>query len=240
MKLNTNTINFIKNVIKTARLVDVDNIIIETGKVRAIDDNRTVCLLETENIPEFPFGSMALNRVDIFSSRLALVENRDNFTIDAIIPEKSDQVSSLSMKGEGVKVDYRCANITTMSKIPKQLADVLKYQIDINLESVTLLQKAQGAMPQQNTVDIVTVVSKNDGVFFELSDVTGDVFSLKFAEGAGSLIAQDDDVQFVYRYPIKTLLSLFKQNPTGKFKIGQKGIFNIVVNGINVYVPPRV
>lgn len=240
MKLDTTVINFIKNVIKTARLVDVDNIIIETGKVRAIDDSRTVCLLQTENVPELPFGSMALNRVDIFSSRLSLVENRDDFTIDAIIQEKTDQVSSLSMKGRGVKVDYRCANTTTMSKIPKQLADVLKYQVDVNLESVTLLQKAQAAMPQQNTVDVVTMVSKSDGVFFELSDVTGDIFSLKFTDGVISLVEHDDDVHFVYRYPIKTLLSLFKQNPTGTFKIGQKGMFNILINGINVYVPPRV
>lgn len=239
MKLDTNIITFIKRVIKTAQLVGVDNIIIETGKVRAVDDSRTIAIIQDSGVPTFPFESMALNRIDIFLSRLALVDNRDDFTIDAIIHEKTNQVSSLTMKGKGIKVDYRCANIDTMSKIPKQSADVLKYRVDIDADTVSLLQKAQSAMPQQDTVDVVTIVSKDDGVFFELSDVTGDVFSLKFAEGATSLIPDDKDTRFVYRYPIKTLLVLFKHNPTGVFNVGQRGILNVEVNNANIYVPPR-
>lgn len=239
MKLKTELLSFIKNTVKTAQLVGIENVIIETNKIRAIDEAKTVVLFQESNVPELPFPALGLTRIGIFSSRLALVENQDNFSVTVNLNDAETQVISLAMKGGSTKVDYRCANIAAI-QAPKQVHDTLKYRVQLNPEAVMLLQKAQAAMPQQGTIEVVTILSNKDGVFFELADVTSDVFSVMVANKADILIAGETESKFVYRYPLKTILALFKQEPEGTFSVGQKGILNIIVNDINVFVLPQV
>jgi len=238
MKIDTESVSFIKTVVKTAQLVGIDNIIIEEEGVRAIDDNQTVVLFQKENIPELSFGSIGLNRISVFTSRLALAESRDNFQMDSQ-DDGNGQIVSLTMKGSGVKIDYRCANPTTI-RAPKQLHDTMQVRVKINPEAVMLLVKASAAMPQMSgKLEVVTLASDKDGVSFELADSTNDVFSHKFTDHAESLI-DGDSTKFVHRYPLKTLISLFKENPEGHFDIGQKGILNVNINGLDIFVLPRV
>jgi len=239
MQLDTKTINYIKNVVKTAQLVGIENIIIERGKVRAIDEHKTVVMFHDTDVPNFDFESIGLTRISIFLSRLSLVDGGDNFKVEVVTKEGTNQVISLAMKANGIKVDYRCANTATIIA-PKGKNDVLKYRIMLNPESVLLLQKAQAAMPQASSHEVVTISSNVQGVFFELSDVTNDVFSLKVGSTVQCLVDDNSSLIFTHRYPIKTLLALFKQNPEGFFDIGQKGMLNMVVNDLNVYVIPQI
>ncbi len=238
MQITPEVLTFLKKVVRTAELVDIDNIIIETGCVRAIDDKKTVLIFQENNIPILPFDSIGLNRTGVFTSRLQLAETRDNFTVDAILNAEGDQVISLTMKGAGMKIDYRCANPTTV-KAPKKMLDTLKYRIPLNSEAVMLLQRAHVAMPQLSDIQVVTILSSKDGVSFELADSNNDVFSHTFTLSAENLV-DGEPVLFANRYPVKTLLSLFKQNPEGFFDIGEKGILNVVVNDLNVFVLPQV
>lgn len=238
MKITSEVLTFLKKVVRTAELVDIDNIIIETGQVRAIDDKKSVLIFQEDNVPILPFDSIGLNRTSVFTSRLQLAETRDNFSVEAILNDDKDQVVSLIMKGKGVKIDYRCANPVTI-KAPKKMLDTIKYRVPLNSEAVMLLQRANIAMPQLAGLDVVTILSDNNGVSFELADNNNDVFSHVFAVRAENFI-DGDPAQFANRYPVKTLLSLFKQNPEGVFDIGEKGILNIVINDLNVFVLPKV
>ena len=74
---------------------------------------------------------------------------------------------------------------------------------------------------------------------FEIVDVNNDIFSYTFTDKVETL-TDDTDTNFANRYPIKTLLPLFKQNPEGYFEIGQKGILSISVQGLNLFVLPQV
>lgn len=234
MKLEPSLINYIKTVVKTASSIGIDGIIIEQTVVRAMDEDKTVVMCQTDNIPKLPFDSLGINRINVFTDRLALVENQDNFEVVPVKSNKDDQVISLNMKALGIKVDYRCANIATISA-PKQVNDTIKFRIPLNNEAVTLLARGQTAMG----ADIVTILSNTDGVAFELVDTNGDVFSNVFTKAAES-VGPATSTDFVGRYPVKTLLSLFKQNPNGCFYIGQKGTLKITVNDLDIYVLPRI
>jgi hypothetical protein len=234
MKIEPQLINYIKSVVKTASSVGIDGIIIEQSVVRAMDEEKTVVLCQTDNIPKLPFGSLGVNRITVFTDRLALVENREGFEVVPVKSDRDDQVISLNMKASGIKVDYRCANIATISA-PKQVNDTPKYRVPLNAEAVALLARGQTAMGAET----VTILSNSAGVAFELVDTNGDVFSNVFttsAEPVGDAI----DTHFVSRYPVKILLSLFKQNPDGCFYVGQKGTLKITVNEFDIYVLPRV
>jgi len=233
MKLTQDLIDFIETVVKTGQSVNIDNVIIEPDMVRAIDDARTVVLYQDSDVPEMPFGSIGLNRISVFLSRLEIAKTQDNFTLDVVVNDGEEYARSIAMKGTGLKVDYRCANPTTI-QAPRQINDNLVYRIQLNAEAVSLLQKGQVAMGSET----VTIVN-DDGVSFELTDVNSDAFKHTFAPDV-ELLDEDAPASFTHRYPAKTLLALFKQNPDGHFDIGEKGILNITVNGLDIYVLPQV
>jgi len=233
MKLLTKEISYIQKVIQTAMLVGIDNVIIEHGRVSGIDEAKTVVLLQTSNVPDMSFGSICMNRLNIFNSRLDIVKNQDNFCIEAIYHPEKKFTRSLVMKGTGVRMDYCCANPDNIIA-PRQVGDKILYEIKLNEKAVSLLQKGASAMDAKN----VSIIS-NDGVSFELVDTNNDVFSHTFAEKP-NLVGEEGDGRFVFSYPVKLLISLFNQNPENSFLIGKVGMLTCQVNGLNIIVLPRV
>lgn len=232
MKLTPEDVAYILNVVKTARLVGIDNIIIEPDLVRAMNDSNSVVLYQNKDVPEMPFSSIGLTRVDVLMARYEIASTRDKFSIEATVNDNDDYARALVMKGKGVKIDYRCGNPKKL-RAPRQINDTMKCKVPLNEEAVNLLQKGQGAMGCEN----VSIIS-NDGVSFELVDVNNDIFKHTFAVEATPL-TDDDDVTFAHRYPVKILLALFKHNPEGEFSIGKKGILSFSINGLTVYVIPQ-
>jgi hypothetical protein len=238
MKLTSDLIEFIENVVKTGQSVNIENAIIdaETGSVRGIDEDRSVVLFQNENVPTFPVGSIGLSRVGIFLNRLGIVKGREGFAVNAVSVDMDgvEFVKALQMSSNDTKIDYRCANPDTI-KAPKQINDTIIYRVQYNTEAVDVLQKGQAAMG----TDSVSVVGSDGGVAFELQDASEDIMSHTFAPESISL-GESSNGSFVHKYPVKTLLALFKQNPDGSFEIGEKGILRIAVNGLNIYVLPQV
>ena len=233
MKLTQDLIDFIENVVKTGQSINIDNVIIEPGMVRAIDDARTVVLYQNKDVPDMPFGAVGLNRISVLLSRLEIAKTQDNFNINVVIGDDEEYARSITMKGTGTKIDYRCANPTTI-QAPRQINDNLVYRIQLNAEAVSLMQKGQVAMGSE-TISLIG----NDDVSFELTDVNSDVFKHTFAADI-EFLDEDAAESFTHRYPVKTLLALFKQNPDGYFEIGEKGMLSITVNGLDIYVLPQV
>jgi hypothetical protein len=236
MNLNNEVIDYIQNVVKCAQLVNIDSVIIEHKLVRAVADDKTVFMFQEQNVPSFfDSYSIGLNRLSVFASRLDVAKTSDNFSIEAVLDDDNQAFArALVMKGKGLKIDYRCANPKTILA-PKRFNDTLKVQIDIPPESVVLLQRAVSAMQ----ADIVTLISNDKGVSFELTDVNSDVFSHTITTEAKAL-TPESDTYFVHRYPVKLLLTLLKTSPRGGVSIGQKGVLNIVLNQLNIFVMPQV
>lgn len=243
MKVDSKTLAYIQNVVKTAQLVKIGNIIIEPDKVRAIDDEKSVVMFQTADVPKLPFGSIGLNRIDVFMTRFEIAKGIDKFELEAIMPEsdpakpnKDEFARALVMKAKGIKIDYRCANPATI-QAPKLINDQIKYSVMMNPEAVLLMSKSQGAMNS----DEVSLVSTDDGVYFEMSDINGDVLTYKFANKVDIEAAKVDpkDIKFNHRYPLKVLLPLFKVSANSPFFVTSRGMLKVVVNGLDMYILPR-
>jgi len=241
MKVTQDSIAFIENVVKTGQSIGIDNVIIEPGMVRAIDDARTVVLFQNTDVPEMVFGSIGLNRINIFLSRIEAVKTRDNFSFDVEVGSAKDADGdeyeygkSVIMKSDDTVIGYRCANPATI-QAPEQINDNLVYRIQLNAETVSLLQKGQAVMGSET----VTFIWDGENVSFELTDINSDKDSHDLADDV-ELLDEDATESFTHNYPVKTLLALFKQNPDGHLDIGTKGILSITVNGLDVYVLPQV
>lgn len=228
---------YIQNVVRTAELFKIGNIIIEPDRVRAIDEDQTVFMLQVVDVPVMPFGSVGLNRIDVFSSRFDIARSIDNFEIDATV-ETTDPANifarALTMKAKGIKIDYRCANPATI-KAPKTINDPIKYRVRMTPEAVLLMQKAQHAMGS----DEIAFIGDETGVSFELSDINSDKMNYKFADTVDNQVEGDvSPAKFVHKYPIKTITTLFKQAPDGFFQLTSRGMLKVPVNNIDTYVIP--
>lgn len=240
MKLSPDSLAYTLNVLKTAKLVGIENVIIEPDTVRAVNENRTVVLLQKENVPALEFSSVGITRIDVLLARYEIASSTPNFAVEFDTKKDGDVefVTTLILKGKGTKIEYRCGE---PSKIvaPKSLNDVTRYNVTLTSEAVTLMQKGAAAMAADN----VSIIS-NEGVSFELVDGNNDVFKHTFATDAQVVPDADGEVasstKFAHRYPVKTLLALFRSNPNGTFSVGQKGILSFEVNGLTVFVIPQV
>lgn len=233
MKLDPEQIKFITKIVTTAQLVGIDGIIIEPDLVRGMDEDKTVVMLQDTNVVAMPFDSIGLNRISTFQSRYDIARIRDNFTIEAVVSDGDKFARSLTMKGKGVKIDYRCANPTTITA-PKKIRDEAQQRVQLNGEAVLLYQKGLAAMGSE----VVTIIS-NDGVSFEFSDNNADVFNHKFADSTTEIVSGSSD-KFAHKYQAKVLSSLFKHDPDGSFTVGKAGTLNVEVNGVTITVMPRV
>lgn len=238
MKVDQQSLAYIQNVVTTAELVKIGSIIIEPGRVRAIDEDRTVVIFQEKDVPDMPFGSIGLNRIDVFSSRFQIAKTFDGFEIDATVEDSNPDAPfarALNMKGKKMKVDYRCANPATI-QAPKVLNDTLKHRVRMSPEAVLLMQKGASAMGS----DELTLIGDKDGVSMEISDINSDKLAYAFADVVDNVVDGDgDSANFIHKYPIKTITTLFKTNPDGYFYLTSRGMLKIVVNNLDVLVLPR-
>ena len=237
MKMDQASLIYIQNVVNTADIAKITNIIIEPGKVRAIDEGRTVVIFQDKNVPAMPFGAIGINRIDVFSDRFDIAKTMDDFSVDVTVKgEDTDTpwAQAITFKGKRIKVDYRCANPLTI-QAPKTLNDGVKFKIQMNPEALSLMVKGHAAMK----ADVVTLFGGPDGVFFEMADINADALTYKFADTFDN-ISDDNDCEFSHKYQIKTLLPLFKACPTSYFYITTRGMLKVVVNNLDVFVIPSV
>lgn len=237
MKLDQTSLNYISAVIRTAELVKIGNIIIEPGRVRAIDDDRTIVIFHEQDVPDMPFGAIGINRISVFNDRLELAKSQDNFSVEVEIRDAETDAAwakALTFKGKGIKVEYRCANPKTI-QAPKTLSDGEKYAIQMTADALALMNKGVSAMK----ADSVTIFGTSEGVFFEMADINGDALTYRFGDVAEDLV-DGEDVEFSNKYPVKTLIPVLKLLPNAEVIITNRGLIKLKANGLTIYAIPSV
>ena len=220
----------------------MDYVVFEPGMVRAVDEKTQLFIIQKENVPVLPFGALGINRLDAFSDRLEMARSLPTFTMDVLVEKSrdparfSDFARSITFKAKGLKAEYRCANPLTI-KSPKQFGDQLMFQMDIPPDFITYLKRAKDAMQS----DICNLVGDSDGVRMEVIDVNGDKLSYQFADRCFDITTNNvSQGQFSHPYAIKLLMTvLAKSEPTLQMT-GRAGILGTVVNGLNVFMVPRL
>lgn len=226
MKLEKEPLGLIWRVVQTAKLVNIDSVIIEEGRLRGIDENRTVVLFHEDGSINLGVGSLGMTRIDTLLSRLNLVMGYDDFSVDATVDPEKNFIRSLTMKAKRSRVQYRCADPSHISA-PRVINDIMKASVVFPQPDIVLLKDGAKAM---GNAEFVTIKNDKDQVMFEIEDINGDVFDRVFAKGV-----QHD---FSHKYPIRTLLALLSNG--GQFEIGQKGMLKVIKEGLSVLILPRV
>lgn len=230
--LSENTIEYIEKVLKVASNNEIENVIIETGRVRGTHEDKTIAIIQDQDVPEFEFPSAGLSRANLLNSRLSIVRKLPNHKITVEIDEDREFVTTFTMTAKGInrtRVTYRCGNPAHISAA-RVIADNMVTEFEYNADLYNDLNSAIIAMGKDKDLAI-TFLSDDNGVKFIVEDINGDVFEHGFAYPI--------EDHFSYRYPAKIILSCLKQTQEGTFNVGRKGVLTAMVEGLTLYIMPR-
>jgi hypothetical protein len=250
MKLSTATVAYLQDVVKTAKFVGVDSIIIEPGCVRGVDETNSRVICHNQDVPELEFGSISITRLNVFLDRLNIARGIEGFSVDVetfgddptLLTEKDQKgakamfARSATFKAKGMKLDYKASN-PLITKVPRSLKDRPKYRLALGHDAVVYLEKGKAAFG----TDEFTLILDDSGATIELTDINNDHMSFVFTDKVTREIPEDTSpISYSQRFPIAKLLPLFKLNPeTDLFVSERVGYIQTKINNLTVCILPR-
>lgn len=231
MKLDTKLLQFILKVIQTAQAADIDNVIIEPGRVRGSTDSRAVIIHTMDNVPDMPFGSIGLSRLSSFTNRLDLAKTTNDYTIDVQITDGDPMwAKSFVFKNKNLQISHRCANPKTITA-PKTITDADKLRINITPEHIQMFQQGSNAMKATE----VFINGCHDGVYMEFIDNTGDKLTYRITDENTA----GESIIFTHKYSVKTLIKLLKYCQSNTITITKIGLIKLTTDGLTLYIVPE-
>ena len=249
MKLSNDTIARLDQLIGTSMIAGIKKIIIEPGKIRGIDENQNVVVITTNSLPDFGGKQVGINRIDQLRSRIDLLRSADgpDLVVEAVESTTvADTIISLELSVGKTKVPFRCASVTAIANVPKNIVDKFVWEVTMPTKVLPVLTQGISTMG----ADHLTIASRDGiSVSLECIDSNKDVFSTD----GGSIRWIGDgapDSSFCKKYVAKFLLPLLREVVKGQYsrgapatdsiiiKLGQEGIISITVNDLSFYVLP--
>ena len=201
--------------------------------------NAEIFILQEKDVPDFPFGSIAFNRIAVFKLRHAAVKALSpTYEVVQHTTEFEGKpmlyVRSINMASKRVKVDFRCANPITI-KSPKAVLQPILYVIPhISVWLDTLIKGFQ-AMGE----DLVTFSQDGADLSIILRDKNNDEFKINILDDAG-LSTTGSDNDFSFNFHAKILINTLKRVKIDSLNLTEGGMIQTVVNNLNVYIKPVV
>lgn len=239
MRISADSIKNLDTLLETCSIAGVDNLIIEDGKARGVNDGKTVVIISSDNLPDFDGKKIGFNRLSVLQTRLKLVNRDSSANIDAK-ESASGEIAQLDLAGAGVKVQYRCAATNTI-KAPKNINDTISWEFSISTETIGLVLSGAKSMGSKKLV----LVTRDGQVSMECTDANSDVFTAVVAETLKWKRTDSDAPKggFVHNYIVDELLPLLKAaaaTGSASVMIGESGTLHLDVNGHRLTVIPQM
>ena len=240
MKLDQNAIVALDNLVHTALTVGVERLVIGDGKIRGIDEKRTVGIVTDKNVPDLDGKTVALNRLKQLVTRLNLAKAQGDVSIEATVAGNGNEIAILDLKGGKSKAQFRCAALEAVKGIPKGFSDPVVWELTVESKLIPLLAQADGSM----STDGITIASMDGKVVsFELVDSNKDVVSFELENEAAWVGTGTAGTSFCNKYPSKSLLVLMreaaKNGDTVKLSMGNGGLLFINIGDFEFFTLPQ-
>lgn len=235
MKLTTDEIQLIRNVVQSCNIIGVESVVIDKDSIRGINEDRTALILDkTERTTQF--DAIGLSRIKSLTARIMNAGTNNDLVIDALCDENT--VKDLTLKGKNVTVQYKCAGNHSTIKAPKDVKDAPYVILTLAEEVIPELASAVSVMRGDNLL----VSYSNEKLQFIVHDDTGDAYTVDLPSATVELLDPEADSDFIFKYPADLVLSVLKQAADKTFSVVlcKKGTMISVVNDLNIYVLPRV
>lgn len=239
MKLSAPAIISLDNLLAVLNTIGIEKVIVEPGKIRAIDEKKTVGTITDQNVPDFDGKTLAVSRIKALKDRLSLGKAQGDVTINATLDQAGNAVTMLEVSAGRSKSQFRCANADSV-KVPKTFNDAPAVEVLMSVKQVPLIAQADASM----ATDGITIASKDgSAVTVELVDANKDVYTFE-VEKPATTIPGAKGGSFVHKYTSKALLPLLREacktsTDDVKLLIGAQGILLVDVAGYRFFTLPQ-
>ena len=233
MKLSKVTALAIDNILTTVKLIKVTELLITKDKVSGYNPDKTAFVLSNLTLTD-DFGEMGINRLQTFLSRFNLFKDLDDAEITADIDGKPDEefVKQINFKSKALKAQYRCGPPKFIAS-PKVVNDNEEFTIKIDDDLAALISKASGTSDS----DRIKLININGKLSYEVEDNSNDIIKI---EAEDEVEAESGANNFTFSYALDMFNALMKGTAEPTYSIGKRGIFKINVNGLTIFMLPRV
>ena len=234
MKLSKASAVSIENVLRTAKLIDVNEMKITNTNVSGYNTDRSAFIFSPHTIVE-DIGVMAIKRLDVYLARYDIIKDMDDSEIIITTQGDGDDriCKQLDLNAKRIKLQYRFGS-HTMIQAPTAVKDNELYTIKIDEEITSLITKASiGAESPK-----VELSCSNGELTYNLVDLSNDLLCIESDE---KVVTEGDGVcNFTHSYALKMFIQLMKNTTDNEFCIGAKGLLKVNVNNLDFYMLPRV
>ncbi len=241
MKLDTTIKEKLIDIVSTAHSIGISALVIDADSIRGVGEKKALILLDTNTPDISELGSIAVNRVNLFNSRISLM-NGKTMSMEAVTRTEDNGdvlVEKFILKDKKTTVDFKCCRAGQI-KAPKILKSAMIYQFDISSDSLQMMMQANSAMNNDN----LSFNLEDNVVYFKLTDNSGDMLKHVISDEVNIL---DDEATktFFFNYDKKILLPLIKMAfkngaDTLSLQLTSRGFINLTINSLNIFVAPEI
>lgn len=243
MKLSETVKKRLLEVIQAANSIGIESLLIDEESIRGTGADKTLLLID-KNVPDMSeLGSMGINRVNVLSSRMGLVKDDKDLNIDANIRVEDNgdkMVDKLTLKNKRTTVEFKCCRSSQISA-HKVLKNGPIYEFDISEESVATMMRANAAMGNDT---VAFSLDDTGNVMFKLNDSSGDTLNHLISDKV-NILDDNEAKTFFFNYNKRLFLPLIKMafkegTDTLKLSLNKRGIMNLTILSLNIYIIPEV
>lgn len=220
-------------VLHVANIAGFESLILEEGRVRALNESKTCALVASEGGPVLP-QKMGLSRLSALRSRLELF-SAEGLQINAVESSRSE-IAQLELSSGKSKAQFRCTS-TALISAPQSINDEPAAVLSVSGQEIKLLLDAVRAMGSKL---VRIAVNENGRVKIEVSDSTNDVFSAEL-ESAAEFINSSDSNTFSYSTDVLCpILRACNDRTATDLVIGEKGTLSVSLLGFPLTLLPQI
>jgi hypothetical protein len=197
MKMTSNDIMALNNLLNVCSLVNIDMVLIKNEKepfVSGVNPSRTSVIFGNGTVvPAIESDKkLGLTKLKTLKQRLDIFKSDENISIETKEKENGD-IFALSIKGSSASVEFRTQSPNSV-KCPVAVEDTDLKKIFISKTEAQLILNGEKAMGS----DKLTIsINKNDEVSIQMVDTNNEVFEVSLSTKAETL---DDSTKSLTTY----------------------------------------
>lgn len=234
MKLTSQDTSRLTSILSTCAIGGIESVIIEEGRVRGVNDDKTCVIISNFEVPNFP-QRIGLTRLSSLRQRLDLFANNPATVIDAKESDRGD-ISSIDISAGKNKVQFRCTS-ATLIKAPKSINDTAVARVFVKKDEMKMILNAIKVMGSKK---VLLAIKKDRTVSFTLADATNDGFDSTL-ETPVEYLSEETMNSVVHYYAADIFAAVMRNDSdTTSFDVGAVGTINVSVNGHAITLLPQI
>lgn len=236
-KIDSHLVDYIQNVIETAKLLNIESVVIDEDSIRGQNEDG-MFILQKDNLPDdMPFSAIGFGNVLSLNSRMNLFTDY-SMTYEPKVQKNGYEFPfriKLKSNTSKTSVDYTCVAPITV-RAPKKSNDPISFTFTMDDNSVDMLSRSNSVM----RAETVLLSAKDNKVLFQICDENSNILEHRITKKLVKVDESEYGETFAFSYKLKNILPILKylakQEENFEINITYRGFLQLNVNDLEVFI----